>query len=153
MIENAILTALFTLIGGCLLFLITKIIELYVINPYYEFKKEIIETEIILRFNSALLTNQFDEKYINHDYFFERLILCQDSTRKQYCKLSVKYKAIPKIFFKKKIPTQKEMKIIENNLLYLSNRNLIKKYNKTTDCESANNKLEEIYAIFARILN
>ncbi len=148
-----ILQALLTIIGGALLYVFSKSFELYLIKPYHYFKQEVIETKIDLLFYKNILTNAFERESAN-ERFIEKILTCQEKIRSRWSKLSVKYETVPKWIFSRKLPTYEEMKTIEENLIYLSNRSIIYSKNNIiyNDCSESINKLDKIIEYFEKIL-
>lgn len=127
-LTKIILTWLFTVIGAVIIFLSTKIIEKFYIEPYYKFKSELTKTKIKLYFYNNLFTNHFEVDETNKE-FIKKILSAQEEIRLQWSKLQILYtivvnKKILMIFCNKKIPNTKEMNQILVSLIRIYNSNL-----------------------------
>lgn len=144
-IEEVIFQASATIFGGALIYAIVNLINIFILKPYSNFKNEVIKTKIDLLFYKNILTNAFEREETN-DKFIEEILSCQKKIREQWSKLSVKYHAVPKLLFSWKLPSIEDMHKIEENLIYLSNRFILKSQNRDlpNDCAESENKVRFI---------
>ena len=151
--EDMVMQALITIFIGVILYLAYKIIDKYAIEPYYDFKREAIETVIDLQFHSNILTNAFTHTRFPTE-FSKKVHNCQERIRERWSKLSVKYEIVPKWIFSSWIPTRQDMNTIESNLLYLSNRTILylAGRNMPTDCGESAMMLNEIQKLLRKTI-
>ncbi|MDP2750386.1 MAG: hypothetical protein Q8O89_06145 [Nanoarchaeota archaeon] len=150
-LEEMILQALITLLVAALLYAFSRAFELYLIKPYYNFKREVIETKIDLLFYRNILTASLEKETTNKE-FIGKARDCQEKIRSRWSRVSVRYEVVPKWMFSRKLPTNKEIKMIEENLIYLSNRSIFKRDSVPDDCVNSDKKINEILKIFKKTI-
>ncbi|MFZ1971060.1 MAG: hypothetical protein WAU65_02690 [Candidatus Nanoarchaeia archaeon] len=153
--------AVITIVISITLFLITTFLKNRYLDPYFEFKKELKNTlKTLYRYNN-ILTNAFQEDRIN-DYFREKVLNAQDEVRKRWADLLVsrvgikytKTKLVKKLF-ENKIPTDVEITKIAENLLSISNSQILyfeqnAPEDISADCLDRDAKIKEITDILLK---
>lgn len=153
-IFKIVLTSALTIIGAVIIFSITKIVELFYIKPFFNFKDKLVKTNTNLNFYRDILTNAFNREEINDD-FVKEIKKAQETVRADWASLKSAHAITPKLFKKlNKVFSSEEMKKIEENLLYLSNAPIIRSNQKQRpdDCVERLEKVNEIEKISKKYL-
>lgn len=157
-LEEAIITASITILGGILIFLITKLIEKRFIEPYYKYKEGLITIKIDLLFYKNILTNSFTASSVNSEFaIFIRNAL--KDLRRHWARISTYYYNIhSKKIFSKRLPTYEENKKIESTLLVFSNSlDLILRSNNvkndiSNECIKRNEEIEKTIKLIEKYI-
>ncbi|MFH1224872.1 MAG: hypothetical protein V1676_03635 [Candidatus Diapherotrites archaeon] len=152
----AILSAVLTIFGALIIFLLKDAVENLFIFPKRNFKKSLAKTKASLLFYKNILTNEFKRSEIN-DAFFEKILQCQKELRENWAEISVTYPLVQKIPVISREPSDDQIKKIQENLLSLSNSTLVYLEETTSNskldgCESRRKKVDEILSIINRCL-
>jgi len=116
----ALLTAALTLLGGIVIFSITRLLDLKYFTPYYGLKGKLALIKAELLFSQNILTNKTDGPILAPK-IFELATVAQTNIRKHWSELMPVYQSARIFPLTRKIPTEKEIDQLQKNLLYLSN--------------------------------
>ncbi len=122
-----------TIFIALVIFLITKYLELFIIVPFFEFKKELIRLKVNLLFYKNIFTTSFESESINAK-FRDKIINAQNEIRNNLMNITAKYDRLKnrKVILSSKILTEDELKKIEENVLSISN-SLVVYFRKNKD--------------------
>ncbi len=139
------LTAMLTLVGGIVIFVLQKLVIISLIEPYQEFKEAKSKIKYFLRMNRGLYVKH---KYASNLHNNPAIQKFHNELKKIGEELIVKYEnlnILTRIFFCKSIPQSKIMDNIYTNLIRISNDQIFHLATKTSEpYKEVNDKIEEI---------